>query len=527
MKRNAIRNLIAYSAVALATGMAWADNVAKGTVTLGAKPEKNCVFAGWYDENDKPLAGAVDYRTPSYTCVASEGVAKMTARFAMVEEDIASLKVDVDDMETGKDGSVTLDLGACVESLSLPKIAVSGLPAGLKYDAKTLKVSGKATKPGVYAVKVSATNTSVKKALVKEFRITVPNLSCDALPNLKPAVDAYGILTAGVAMSADLVDCTPTSGWTMKVSGLPSGLKYDAKTGKIAGVPTAKAGSYTVTFTASKGKESQVATITLNVEPLPNWAVGTFSGDGDYWENLWNLGYDGYDFVHTVTVGANGKVSGSIMVDITSGKQDKAAFSVPELAGYLPNVHLVCWEDTYDGPAYYCDVDIAIDGKKKTRRLYICDLGAGTFTDEEHEELPKYPGVGLAVFADAEFKGEAWQNLLTNKAYTGPIPKFASSTVTKTVTTDDGDECTFTFKQNGSVAAKIKRSNGKGDSAAFTLAVFPKDGGAWFLAAGNWIFPKGSIADVEFRMTPNEKGVITADDIEVTDIDVDIDDELL
>ena len=278
-----------------------------GKVKLNATPDKGCVFAGWYDENGKPIKGEADYRTASYTCAATEGVAKMTARFATVEDDIASLVVNVEDMATAADGTFTLDLGSCVESLSLPKLSVSGLPSGIKYDSKTLKISGTATKPGVYTVKVSATNTSVKKAIVKEFRITVPNLSCAALPNLKPETDAYGTVMAGVTFDADRVNCSPKEGWTVKVSGLPSGLKYDAKTGKITGVPTAKAGSYTVTFTASKkGEANQVATITLNIEALPDWVVGTFNGKNVArgLHGTWTC-----PMQFTVTVSANGKIS--------------------------------------------------------------------------------------------------------------------------------------------------------------------------------------------------------------------------
>ena len=121
--------------------------------------------------------------------------------------------------------------------------------------------------------------TQATEASTATFTITVPNFESDKLPWLLSATDAYGTVCAGVALDPELIDCTPTNGWTVKVAGLPAGLKYDAKTGKIAGVPTAKPGSYTVTFTASKkGEANQVATITLNVEALPAWAVGTFDG---------------------------------------------------------------------------------------------------------------------------------------------------------------------------------------------------------------------------------------------------------
>ena len=274
-------------------------------VTLKATPDKGKVFAGWFDADGNPLAGAADYRTASFPYVATDADVTLTAKFASDAEDNASLKVTVSDATTATDGAYELNLGACVESLSIPKLAVKGLPTGLKFDTKTLKITGKATKPGVYPAKVEATNTSVKKATdasTGEFKLTVPNFTCAALPNLKPETGAYGTNFVGVAFDPALVDCTPAGGWTVKVAGLPAGLKYDAKTGKVTGVSTAKVGSYTVTFTATKGKEKQVATITLNVEALPVWAVGTFDGP-----------VNGGGIVQTLTVGANGKISGKVL----------------------------------------------------------------------------------------------------------------------------------------------------------------------------------------------------------------------
>ena len=192
----------------------------------------------------------------------------------------------------------------------MPKLSVSGLPAGLKYDAGTMTVHGKATKPGVYTVKVTATNASAagRGAVVEEFALTVPNIASERLPNLLQDSDAYGTVQCGVAFDPGLVDCTPEEGWTVKAAGLPAGLKWNAKTGVITGVPT-KAGVFTVTFTASKkGEANQIATITLATEALPAWAHGTFAGyvralDGE------PSGVEAHGLA-TMTVSANGKGSG-------------------------------------------------------------------------------------------------------------------------------------------------------------------------------------------------------------------------
>jgi hypothetical protein len=69
-----------------------------------------------------------------------------------------------------------------------------------------------------------------------------------------------------------------TSLGTVKVvTGLPRGLKYDAKTGRISGRP-AVSGAYTVrvTILGADGKTT-IHTMTLYVEAMPAWAVGSFT----------------------------------------------------------------------------------------------------------------------------------------------------------------------------------------------------------------------------------------------------------
>ena len=254
-------------------------------VTLKATPKKGCVFAGWwlldYDASDgreELLSQAT-----TFTYVATGRTVFLEARFALVEDDIASLAVDVEDMTSGEDGTVELDLAVRVTSLTPPKLAVSDLPPGVKFDTKTGLISGKATKPGVYEVKVTVTNTSAtgKNGVERKFKITVPNLTTPTFMNAGLDTAGKYLLWAGVlpgdgrgaatvqrslnGVLSEIAD----AGWKLALSGLPSGIKFDAKKNELSGVAT-KEGFYTVYFTATRGSgktaEKEIATATLEVQ---------------------------------------------------------------------------------------------------------------------------------------------------------------------------------------------------------------------------------------------------------------------
>jgi hypothetical protein len=91
---------------------------------------------------------------------------------------------------------------------------------------------------------------------------------------------------------------------SVTVSGLPTGLKYVAKTKTISGVPTAPVAGKTVTITAKNAfKTPAVLTFNMMVEALPRWAYGTFNG--------WGVNGEDYGTA-TMTVTALGKITGKL-----------------------------------------------------------------------------------------------------------------------------------------------------------------------------------------------------------------------
>lgn len=261
-------------------------------------PSVHVVDSTWPAELEPCDSRSADYRNPSYSCTVGEEDLILYARFVPSAADTnLSLAVDGVPVSPDDDPLASFTVGGAtnlpfvIDSLSLPKVSVKGLPAGMRFTNRPVyakgskteietpanSIYGTPTKPGVYRVSVSLTNSSIKKAVVNEFEIVVPNITCDALPHLNPDAGAYEV-DAGMAFDPERVNVSPASSdWKVSVSGLPAGLRYDAKSRKISGVAS-KPGVYTVTFTARCGKERQVATITLNVSALPEGVVGSFSG---------------------------------------------------------------------------------------------------------------------------------------------------------------------------------------------------------------------------------------------------------
>ena len=136
--------------------------------------------------------------------------------------------------------------------------AVNGLPAGVKWTAKAIAANGKTgtpaypanslygtpTKPGVYAVTPTKSDKSKETFLWQVTEGENPGLGAaqvgwrEALVKYNGVVTRTATLMQGLAADFAVNASALAAGAKVTVSGLPSGLKYDAKTGKITGVAT-------------------------------------------------------------------------------------------------------------------------------------------------------------------------------------------------------------------------------------------------------------------------------------------------
>jgi putative Ig domain-containing protein len=120
-------------------------------------------------------------------------------------------------------------------------VAVTGLPAGLRFDSGQNVITGVPRKAGSFALKATITDAS-KAVQPVEFRLTVARKLTIVTTRLPGATfgHAYSVrirTIGGVGVFA----------WTISAGRLPQGLRLNARTGTIAGTPRS-AGTSAVTL---------------------------------------------------------------------------------------------------------------------------------------------------------------------------------------------------------------------------------------------------------------------------------------
>lgn len=231
--------------------------------TWTAKANAGSVFAGWSGPAVATLGLSENQvRNPKLSLVVPAGFRQneVSANFIPVEEDgLHELGL----AKTNLSYAVEVSFPLLHDSKSLVTAKVSGLPPGLSFDATRLLVKGKPTKPGIYVVKISASNASGYKwsenvALRVQDRVAEGFIDFSGMP----AEATKGQPYAGVLM-------TDLRGY-VSGGGLPDGLVFYPRNGAVRGTPK-KAGIYVVTVkqTFLNGMV-KVATHTMTVKP---WSV--------------------------------------------------------------------------------------------------------------------------------------------------------------------------------------------------------------------------------------------------------------
>jgi len=242
------------------------------------------------------------------------------------------------------------------------------------------------------------------------------------------------------------------------VGNLPTGLKFTAKpvTAKVRegtktvtvtnvsantiyGVPTSvqtKAAKVTVT---TSGKSKRVYELKITVDPLPAYAQGSFDGPVNLEDGTTNG-------VATLTVAANGKVSGSVQ-QIENGKNVKYTLTATSLSDYDLKSGDFTLRPTYKAGSVTKTIELRLAANEADKRLGIVAGGSDDFT--------------LALY----------QNVWKNSATKGD-PEVAPEIVTRKWTEDS---LTLTLKKGGvlSIAGKLTNAaDGSQVSVSGTSQVF-------------------------------------------------------
>ena len=250
---------------------------AKGAaVTLKATAKSGYVFAGWF-AGGHPLDLSFDYRTASTSFKADGKDRLITARFVSKTDDKAGISIACTP-EAGYSVTNAMSLVVAITSGSKPTVTAKPLPAGLKLVAPSAAngwnavISGTPTKPS-QEVTTTITVKNASATSSKNIVLRIWDKRSDLLPELRYD-EGYTFIPgdkpdmADVLGEATMAEITTNTNWS--VSGLPDGLKFDAKKREFTGAPTKASKSYIVTFTLKSGKTTvDYATVVFRTTAFP------------------------------------------------------------------------------------------------------------------------------------------------------------------------------------------------------------------------------------------------------------------
>lgn len=243
-------------------------------VALKAVAVEGYSFAGWWVDGEK-ADWSVDHRLAEVSSVEVPQTATVEASFVPVEDD--GFEFDIAEKLLRFDYGETISIPLTVDSSSFPTLAFSGLPAGLKYDSRTMTLAGRLQASGIFNVKVTGTNASGYR-FSQFFQMTVGNRVGNGLmghdvevPIGEYVVFDFALVDTGKdSPGGYLFECSSPRRAT-RLSGLPAGMTWDEELDILYGTPT-KAGSYAVsaTVTYSNGVSTAASLLFSVTSPSPS-----------------------------------------------------------------------------------------------------------------------------------------------------------------------------------------------------------------------------------------------------------------
>ena len=402
-------------------------------VTLKATSNKNFSFVGWFDESGDVVATTptlvIDRSAKptanSKTSTTITGVSGDVTYFAVFQSDPT-----VSIIVGSSDGDGAEQTGKGVGKY------VAGTVTGMGKYAPGKKVSLKATANKGYVFSYwTWTDADGEQRYSQEPSLSFVMGSADVevqamfVLNWEDAAHIYMAVADDDWMSSGAfpdasVRCGIAVNWpiyldtlsaaTVKATGLPAGLKLvqdkETKEYSVTGVPTTVSKTNTKTgetvpsvvkFTVTTaGKNSRTVEKSIFVKPLPQWAYGTFNGViGHQLGEEDDYRFDGHGTV-SMTVAANGKISGKVALDGTN-----YTFSA---IGYSE------WSYVEDDESdAYLYVDAIVKAGKVELPIALCGYRDNQWLSDDKENAANstfWGGIGACSAWDVEVRRDLWKD---------------------------------------------------------------------------------------------------------------------
>jgi len=256
------------------------------TRTLSAKANKWALFAGWYkaDPNaPNEIARASFVSNEAKLKVGWNDTGTYYAYFTNVTaviavddpdfgaEDVIGIATNAEGVATCMTGfNVSFTITNTVDAASKPKLTVSKLPAGLKFNRKTYRVTGVPKKSGTYTVKVTGRNTAGTHTLY--FTIKVEDMPAECQGTFT------GNLVNGESVAVGLVEMKVKKDGGVSVSVTYEGKKY-AFSGKGLGGYVLNESGYDVEYDFVAEKKNTGTVKLMLVPSNPFFYRGIVSGE--------------------------------------------------------------------------------------------------------------------------------------------------------------------------------------------------------------------------------------------------------
>ena len=484
-------------------------------VSLSAKGPKGTAFTGWFKDGE-PWPNETEYLESKLKYVMTEENLSLVARF------------EKEKMLVACDGLSALIVG---EEVSIPitietqsgvkSVKGSKLPSGLKVkkDKATGEwfVTGKPKKVGVWNATITVTTKSgaveklpVAVTVEDEGEVDLPSANHYFKEPLKNGEGEKYVVSVGISNVEDFLPNLKLTRGSLDVSGLPEGLKYDGASGKITGIAT-KAGTYTVTLTVTDSKMKYVSTITIEVEALPDWVVGTFDG---WLQAIYEDSES--DNLERIVIGITqvGKLSYKWYSQTDNDVMDEKDISLKKdiYGGYYITIN----EDWSD---WKCDAVLEIK-PLEIEGLFVGSIEGGG------EGFEKEDGVWYKLFCSVQARQDCWikaqDTIFSPKFVKGAITLIGMDDMRDWIWDDGyGGYLTLKYSANGAVTTSYSETEGGKAMATGSAQLVPYEVNgnitkAWLYTA---LKPKGrdAFGVLLFLSIDTSNGNVYGDDVTVED----------